>query len=210
MRRGGSATNSLAEVGFEPTRPIGQGILSPQRLPFRHSAELVSTRKTDCNILYEKDFDLSSQKLPSLTYRSASRIVKCFDDCRQNSDIMAAMKNLLRELIRARPTPEQGELVAAKILTDYLAAQGIVSRIDSWDGNRANVITRIPSTARKTSLIFASHLDVVPEGEQPWRYPPFEAVETDGRIFGRGAADMKAGLVAAAVAVDDLQLEHTP
>ncbi len=29
---------SLAEVGVEPTRPFGQGILSPQRLPFRHSA----------------------------------------------------------------------------------------------------------------------------------------------------------------------------
>ena len=30
--------HSLAEVGVEPTRPFGQGILSPQRLPFRHSA----------------------------------------------------------------------------------------------------------------------------------------------------------------------------
>jgi hypothetical protein len=29
---------AIAEVGFEPTRPNGQGILSPQRLPFRHSA----------------------------------------------------------------------------------------------------------------------------------------------------------------------------
>ena len=34
--------NLLAEVGFEPTRPVGQGILSPQRLPFRHSAGVVS------------------------------------------------------------------------------------------------------------------------------------------------------------------------
>ena len=30
---------SIAEVGFEPTHPYGQGILSPQRLPFRHSAK---------------------------------------------------------------------------------------------------------------------------------------------------------------------------
>ena len=32
----------LAKVGFEPTRPIGQGILNPQRLPFRHSANVFS------------------------------------------------------------------------------------------------------------------------------------------------------------------------
>jgi hypothetical protein len=30
----------MAEVGFEPTRPYEQGILSPQRLPFRHSARI--------------------------------------------------------------------------------------------------------------------------------------------------------------------------
>ena len=36
--------NSIAEVGVEPTRPYGQGILSPQRLPFRHSARYVALR----------------------------------------------------------------------------------------------------------------------------------------------------------------------
>ena len=38
LARRSSTPISVAEVGFEPTRPCGQGILSPQRLPFRHSA----------------------------------------------------------------------------------------------------------------------------------------------------------------------------
>jgi hypothetical protein len=39
------ATVALGEVGFEPTRPFGQGILNPQRLPFRHTPGLVRLKK---------------------------------------------------------------------------------------------------------------------------------------------------------------------
>jgi acetylornithine deacetylase len=49
------------------------------------------------------------------------------------------------------------------------------------------------------------HVDVVPTGDpEAWADPPFEAVRRGGRLFGRGACDMKAGLVAAICAVDAL------
>jgi acetylornithine deacetylase len=48
------------------------------------------------------------------------------------------------------------------------------------------------------SLIFNGHVDVVPPGDESnWRYPPWQATITDGRVYGRGALDMKGGLCCA-------------
>lgn len=40
-------------------------------------------------------------------------------------------------------------------------------------------------------LLFAGHVDVVPEGKEGWTFPPFEATENNGWLYGRGAQDMK-------------------
>ena len=51
--------------------------------------------------------------------------------------------------------------------------------------------------------MFEGHTDVVTEGDpSSWRYPPFEAQLVNGRIYGRGAADMKAGVAASICALD--------
>jgi len=61
------------------------------------------------------------------------------------------------------------------------------------------------------SLILNGHIDVVPPGaERLWSHPPFEPVVHDGRVFGRGSGDMKAGIAAycaAFQALADLGLE---
>lgn len=60
--------------------------------------------------------------------------------------------------------------------------------------------------ARGRSLIFNGHIDVVPVGaEKLWTHPPFEPVIKDGRLYGRGAGDMKAGIVAYTMAFKALQ-----
>jgi len=52
-------------------------------------------------------------------------------------------------------------------------------------------------------LVFAGHTDVVPPGPlAAWSTPPFEPVERDGFLFGRGVVDMKGGLAAMVVAVE--------
>jgi acetylornithine deacetylase len=61
------------------------------------------------------------------------------------------------------------------------------------------------------SLVLSGHVDVVPIGERSaWTRDPFGAVEEDGRLYGRGALDMKGGLVAALHAIAALRASGVP
>jgi acetylornithine deacetylase len=56
------------------------------------------------------------------------------------------------------------------------------------------------------SLILNGHVDVVPAGDEAkWRYPPWQATVADGRVYGRGAVDMKGGLCCALFAAKALR-----
>jgi len=58
-------------------------------------------------------------------------------------------------------------------------------------------------------LVFAGHTDVVPTGPlDQWQSPPFEPVERDGKLYGRGAADMKGSLAAMVVACENFIAQH--
>jgi succinyl-diaminopimelate desuccinylase len=111
------------------------------------------------------------------------------------------MKTLLKELIQAESTPEKGELAAAEVVLESFRQSGIESHIDTWEQNRANVVAHLKSAGTKPGLLFACHLDVVSPGEATWTYPPFDAVETGGRMYGRGSTDMKGGTAAAVTAI---------
>ena len=131
------------------------------------------------------------------------------------------MKRLLKKLISAETTAQIGELAAAGIISDELGGCGIDSRIDSWDGNRANIVAlvtaeravagQIKSAGRRGALLFACHLDTVGPGEASpapaagagasWKYPPFAGIESEGKIYGRGSADMKGGIAAVVTAI---------
>ncbi len=112
------------------------------------------------------------------------------------------MKELLKKLVQADSTPAKGELLTAQIIAEHLKSFGIDSVVDSWDNNRANVTLVVRSSGLKPGLLFVSHLDVVPPGEEKWQSRPFEASEKDGKIFGRGSADMKGGIVAIITAIE--------
>lgn len=67
---------------------------------------------------------------------------------------------------------------------------------------RKNVIARWPGRGGGRSLLFSGHMDVAPAYPLPWKlHGPFDPVVEEGRLYGRGSADMKAGLAAAFFAI---------
>jgi acetylornithine deacetylase len=76
------------------------------------------------------------------------------------------------------------------------------------DFSRARTVvgTYRPANAHGKSLILQGHCDVVPAGPQDmWDTPPFSPVVKDGRMYGRGACDMKSGTIAALYALDAIK-----
>jgi len=69
---------------------------------------------------------------------------------------------------------------------------------------RVNVIGRLRGTASRPLLHFNGHLDVVPAG-RGWTTDPFRAAISDGKIFGRGTTDQKAGIAASIFAVEAIR-----
>jgi succinyl-diaminopimelate desuccinylase len=111
------------------------------------------------------------------------------------------MNDFLSKLVQIDTTSSEGELAAAKVVAEEFALSGIEARIDSWDRTRANISVRIGSSGRRPALLFACHLDVVGPGQAPWEHPPFSGVHREGRVYGRGATDMKGGIAAIVAAI---------
>ena len=87
-----------------------------------------------------------------------------------------------------------GEALAARTLADVLVAWGFRTTILDAAPGRPNVIARAGRAAGGRSLMLNGHLDVV--GTDAMVHPPFDAAEHHGRLYGRGACDMKAGVAA--------------
>ena len=70
-----------------------------------------------------------------------------------------------------------------------------------------NLFARFGTSA--PHLCFAGHTDVVPAGDEKlWKHPPFSATIDDGKIYGRGACDMKGAVAAFAAAAIDYVASH--
>lgn len=95
-----------------------------------------------------------------------------------------------------------GRRLAARGFTvEYVRGVGAAGDSDRYP--RTNVVARIEGPRPGPCVHFNGHIDVVPAG-QGWTVDPFEGVVKDGRVYGRGACDMKGGLAAAIVAVESL------
>src|SRR5947209_11907884 len=76
------------------------------------------------------------------------------------------------------------------------------------DFSRARTVvgTYRPATVTGKSLILQGHCDVVPAGPlEMWKTPPFSPTVRDGKMYGRGACDMKSGTIGALYAVDPIK-----
>ena len=106
------------------------------------------------------------------------------------------MLSLLRDLIAARSeNPPGREDAVAKILKDHLESHGIACR-SVGPSERPNLIFS-SHDEEKGPLVFHGHMDTVPVGDlSDWSYDPFTSEIVDGRLYGRGACDMKGPVTA--------------
>lgn len=80
---------------------------------------------------------------------------------------------------------------------------------DRTEHDRVNVLGRKSGETEGPDIHFTGHFDVVPAGED-WTYDPYDPIVEDGKIYGRGASDMKSGIVASLFAVDALEDAGVP
>jgi succinyl-diaminopimelate desuccinylase len=123
------------------------------------------------------------------------------------------MVELARALIRFPTVNPPGEayqacaefigrrLAGRGFAVTYVRAAGTPGDSDRYP--RINVIARREGGAAGPCVHFNSHIDVVQTGAG-WTLDPFAAVVRDGKIYGRGACDMKGGLAASIVAIEAL------
>ncbi len=113
---------------------------------------------------------------------------------------------LTRELVRipsvVRPDdPSATESAVADYVQGWFVKEGFDVEVHEVAPGRPNVLAVLGEKGPGKSLLLEGHTDVVTEGDPAqWSHPPFGAELVDGRIYGRGAADMKSGLAAAMVA----------
>ena len=113
---------------------------------------------------------------------------------------LGELKEILKKLI-AIPSVTGNEHDIAIYIADYLRQCGVDSvELQPVEGNRLNVVAHLKGEKAGPVVLLTGHMDTVAPGEG-WRTDPFKATERDGRIYGRGAADMKGGIAAILVAI---------
>jgi len=87
--------------------------------------------------------------------------------------------------------PPGNEKPAARFLGALIEAEGIPVEYIETAPNREVVVARLQGDGSKRPIMLCNHTDVVPVEKQYWSVPAFEGAIRDGRVYGRGAVDMK-------------------
>jgi len=115
---------------------------------------------------------------------------------------------LTRKLVSIRSiNPGGDEHDCAYYLGELLSEYGFDVSYYDFAPRRTSVVARRRGSPLHRDLCFAGHIDTVPLGNQQWSLDPFAAEINDGKLYGRGTSDMKAGIasfVTAATSTDVL------
>ncbi len=133
---------------------------------------------------------------------------------RSVEEIAEEMIAFLQALVRVPTVNPPGEnyiagaeLIGAKLrqfgyATHFISADGLAEHTRAHP--RVNVLGRLEGSAPRPSLHFNGHFDVVPVGDG-WTVDPFAALIRDGRMYGRGVSDQKAGIAASIFAIEAIR-----
>ncbi|HEY6572677.1 MAG TPA: M20/M25/M40 family metallo-hydrolase, partial [Candidatus Eisenbacteria bacterium] len=125
----------------------------------------------------------------------------------QGPELIALLESLVRIpsvnplLASDEPTGEAG---IAEFIRGWLVAQGVPAALEVAAPGRPNVVGTVGRGGGKT-LVLCAHIDTV--GTAGMTIPPFEPRREGGRLYGRGAFDMKGGLAAVMAAGVRIQQE---
>jgi len=135
------------------------------------------------------------------------------------SDVMPGVRADLEDLVRiqsvsADPARAHEVRRSAEATAALFRGAGLDVEIVSADGGMPAVLARRPAPPGAPTVLLYAHHDVQPEGDpSTWESEPFEPTERGDRLFGRGAADDKAGIAAHLAAIrahgDDLPVGVT-
>jgi acetylornithine deacetylase len=111
---------------------------------------------------------------------------------------------ILERLVAFDTTSHLSNLALIEWVERYLEGFGVPSRrVPSTRGDKANLLASVGPDA-EGGVVLSGHTDVVPVTGQAWTSDPFALTLRDGRLFGRGASDMKGFIALALAAVPDM------
>lgn len=111
---------------------------------------------------------------------------------------------LLERLIGFATVSRDSNLELIDFIREYLAGFGVSSELfHNAEGTKANLFATIGPQDRG-GVVLSGHTDVVPVDGQAWTVEPFQLSERDGRLYGRGTADMKGFIACVLAAVPSL------
>jgi acetylornithine deacetylase len=113
--------------------------------------------------------------------------------------------DILSHLVAFDTTSRNSNLALIDWVRDHLAGHGVESTlVHDATGTKANLLATI-GPAERPGIVLSGHTDVVPVDGQGWTVDPFRPTRRDGRLYGRGATDMKGFLACALAAVPAMQ-----
>jgi succinyl-diaminopimelate desuccinylase len=114
-------------------------------------------------------------------------------------EVVRVLQGLVR---KPSQNPPGNERVVAEHIHEVMSGWGFETQyLHKPEPSRPSVVAIYRGTEGKPRLVLNGHIDVVPEGDpERWTVLPFEGVVKEGRVYGRGACDMKGGIAAAMVA----------
>lgn len=118
--------------------------------------------------------------MPSIKFETEERMSKIYTP-----------KEMLAALVAFDTTSRNSNLELIEFVEDYLSSHGVEShRVPSPCGTKANLYALVGPSI-EGGVVLSGHTDVVPVDGQDWSTNPFQLVEKDQRLYGRGTCDMK-------------------